>query len=142
MEQILQDALKYWESKRAGRRMPARRDFDPRLEITKLVPWIVLVDVLRDPLDFRFRLVGSGIVDRSQGNHTGKLFSEMPQFGPGNYLWMHRAAVVETGTPLRSEPPYVGRTRGVRSVADIHLPLSDDDTVVNMIFTVVAFHSD
>jgi hypothetical protein len=142
MERLLEDALTYWESKRAGRRMPARRDLDPILEVPKLVPWIVLVDVLRDPLDFRFRLVGSGVVDRSQGNRTGKLFSEVPDFGPGNYLWTHRAAVVETGTPLRSEPPYVGRTRGVRRVADIHLPLSNDDADVNMILTVVSFQGD
>jgi hypothetical protein len=138
MEQFLQDALAYWESKRAGRKMPARRDLDPVLEIPKLVPWVVLVDVLRDPLDFRFRLIGSGVVDRSRRNNTGRLFSEMPQFGPGNYLWSHRATVVETCAPLQSEPPYVGRARDVRRVADIHLPLSEDDTM----FTVVAFHSD
>jgi hypothetical protein len=142
MEQYLQDALTYWESKRAGRKMPARRDLDPILEIPKLVPWVVLVDVLRDPMDFRFRLIGSGVVDRSCRNNTGRLFSEMPQFGPGNYLWSHRATVVETCAPLQAEPPYVGRTRSVKRVADIHLPLSEDDTVVNMIFTVVAFHSD
>jgi hypothetical protein len=142
MEPLLQDALTYWESKRAGRRMPARRDFDPLLEVPKLVPWIVLVDVLHDPLDFRFRLVGSGVVDRSQGNHTGKCFSEMLDFGPGSHLWTHRAAVVEAGTPLRFEPPYVGRAPGVRSVANIHLPLSDDDQTVNMILTVIAFQGD
>lgn len=139
MESLLQDALAYWESKKAGRPMPARRDLDPLLEVPHLAPWIVLVDVFQDPLDFKFRLVGSGVVDRSQGNHTGKLFSQMPGFGPGNYLWTHRAAVVESRLPIRSEPPYVGRVRAVRGVADIHLPLSDDGATVNMIFTVVAF---
>ena len=68
MEQIVQEALAYWESKRSGRRMPARRDFDPVFEVPRLLPWIVLVDVLHEPLDFRFRLIGSGIVDRSRGN--------------------------------------------------------------------------
>ena len=141
MERLLEDAFSYWESKRAGRKMPARRDFDPLLEVPYMTPWIVLTDVLHDPLDFRFRLIGSGVVDRSRANHTGKLFSEMPRFGPGNYLWTPRAEVVETGMPLRSEPPYVGRARGVRSVADIHLPLSEDDSTVNMIFSVVTFHT-
>ena len=139
MERLLQDALTYWESKKAGRTMPARRDLDPILEVPHLTPWIVLVDVFHDPLDFKFRLIGSGVVDRSQGNHTGKLFSKMPGFGPGNYLWTHRAAAVEAKAPIRSEPPYVGRARGVRGVADIHLPLSNDDRAVNMILTVVAY---
>src|SRR5687768_5977288 len=100
MEQVLQDALTYWESKRAGRAMPARRDLDPVLEIPKLVPWVVLVDVLRDPLDFRFRLIGTGIVDRSHANYTRKLFSELPHIGCGSHLWKHRATVVETRAPL------------------------------------------
>jgi hypothetical protein len=131
----------YWEGKRLGRKMPARRDLDPLLEVPRMTPWIVLTDVLHDPLDFRFRLIGSGVVDKSRANHTGKLFSEMPAFGPGNHLWTSHAEVAKTATPLRSEPPYVGRMRNVRGVADIHLPLSDDDVTVNMIFSVVVFDS-
>jgi hypothetical protein len=142
MEQVLQDALTYWESKRAGRAMPARRDLDPVLEIPRLVPWVVLVDVLRNPLDFRFRLIGTGIVDRSHANYTGKLFSELPHIGCDSHLWKHRVTVVETGAPLRCEPPYIGGVPGVRRVVDIHLPLSEDGTDVNMILTVVAFHAD
>jgi hypothetical protein len=141
MEQVLQDALTYWESKRAGRAMPARRDLDPVLEIPKLLQWVVLVDVLRDPLDFRFRLIGTGIVDKSRSNHTGKLFSELPHIGRDSHLWKHRVTVIETGAPLRCEPPYIGGARGVRRVVDIPLPLSDDGIEVNMIFTVVAFHA-
>jgi hypothetical protein len=38
MEQLLKDALSYWESKRAGRKMPARRDFDPVFEVPTLLP--------------------------------------------------------------------------------------------------------
>jgi len=121
--------------------MPARRDLDPVLEIPKVVPWVVLVDVSHNPLDFRFRLIGSGVVDRSRTNYTGKFFSEMSHIGPDSDLWLNRATVVETGTPLRCQPPYVGHAHGVRSVVEIHLPLSDDDTAVNMIFSVVAFHT-
>jgi hypothetical protein len=43
---------------------------------------------------------------------------------------------------MHRESESAGRARDVRRVADIHLPLSEDDTMVNMIFTVVAFHSD
>jgi hypothetical protein len=100
MEQSLQDALTYWENKRAGRRMPARRDLDPVFEIPTLLRWIILVDVLRDPLDFRYRLIGSGVVDRSRRNYTGKLFSELAHIGPDSLLWKQRAAVVEKAAPL------------------------------------------
>src|SRR3954451_11821440 len=103
MEQALQDALAYWEGKRAGRRMPARRDLDPVLEIPHLLPWIILADVLRAPLDFRYRLIGAGGVDRARQNYTGKLFSELPDIGPDSHLWQQRATVVETGAPLCCE---------------------------------------
>ena len=142
MEQVLQDALKYWDSKREGRRMPARHDLDPILEVPKLLPWIILVDVLRNPLDFRYRLIGSGVVDRSRRNFTRKLFSELTHIGPDSQLWKQRATVVETGAPLCCEPPYVGQTPGVHRIVVIHLPLSEDGETVNMIFTAVAFDAD
>jgi hypothetical protein len=119
----------------------ARRDLDPVLEVPDLLPWIILADVLRAPLDFRYRLIGSGVVDRSRWNYTGKRFSELPDIGPDSQLWKQRATVVETGAPLRSEPPYVGRTPGVHRVVVIHLPLSDDGETVNMIFTAVVFRA-
>ena len=139
MEQFLEDALTYWESKRTGRRMPARRDLDPVLEIPNLLRWIILVDVLRDPLDFRYRVIGSGVVDRCRQNYTGKLFSELSHIGPDSLLWKQRANVVETAAPLRCEPPYTGLTPGIRGVVVIHLPLSDDGETVNMIFTMTTF---
>jgi hypothetical protein len=43
---------------------------------------------------------------------------------------------------MHRESKSAGRVRDVRRGADIHLPLSEDDAVVNMIFTVVAFLSD
>jgi len=55
---IVFEALNYWESKLNGRRMPARRDFEPVFEIPHLLPWVILVDVLREPLDFRYRVIG------------------------------------------------------------------------------------
>ena len=105
MEQFLEDALTYWESKRAGRRMPARRDLDPVLEIPNLLRWIILVDVLRDPLDFRYRVIGSGVVDRSRQNYTGKLFSELSHIGPDSLLWKQRANVVETAPRCDASRP-------------------------------------
>ncbi len=141
MEPILAQALAYWDGKRAGRRMPSRRDLDPVLEIPALLPWLILADVLRDPLDFRFRLIGSGVVERSRRNYTGKLFSELPHLGPESHLRRQRAAVVEAREPLRCEPPYVGEAPRVRSVVDLHLPLSDDGAAVDKILTVVLFRS-
>src|SRR5689334_21377806 len=101
-------ALAYWDRKRDGRCMPARRDLDPLLEIPRLLPWVMLADVLRDPLDFRYRLIGTGVVNRSRRDFSGRRFSEMPQAGPDSRIWQDRVTVVETRAPKLSDPPYIG----------------------------------
>jgi hypothetical protein len=135
-------ALAYWEGKRAGRLMPARRDLDPLLEIPRLLPWVMLTDVLRDPFDFRYRLIGSGVVNRSRRDFTGRRFSEMPQAGPDSRIWRDRAIVVESRTPKLGDPPYIGGREDVSGVRALHMPLAtEDETTVAMIFTVVSYRT-
>ena len=138
---IVHEALTYWDSKRAGRRMPARRDFDPVFEIPALLPWVKLVDVLRDPPDFRYRLIGTGIASRSRRDHTGHLFSELFRTGPDSVVWKDRMAVVETREPRLTAPAYIGKDKLIQGVAGIHLPLSSDGGMVDMIFTFVAYQT-
>ena len=90
----------YWQSKLAGRSMPTRADLDPPLEIPRLLPWIILTDVLlRDPLDFRYRLIGTAIRDRIAGNYTGMRLMELPHQRPGSRIWDTRAECVRTMAP-------------------------------------------
>jgi hypothetical protein len=58
---VLEQLFAYWSSRRRGRPFPARADIDP-IDIPSLLEHLLLVDVLRDPLDFRYRLVGGHIV--------------------------------------------------------------------------------
>lgn len=74
--------LAYWHGKCApggkGGGFPTRADISPG-EILKLLPYIFMVDVLEDErgeLDFRFRLVGTAIMEM-EGEHTGRLLSDM-----------------------------------------------------------------
>lgn len=131
----------YWQSKRAGRSMPARADLDPPLEIPRLLPWIILTDVLlRDPLDFRYRLIGTAIRDRIAGNYTGMRLMELPHQRPGSRIWDTRSECVRTKAPvLDNQLPYVGPSDLVRAVRHLHLPLSDDGRSVTMILTAVEF---
>ena len=139
--QIVHESLAYWESKRAGRRMPARRDLDPVFEIPSLLPWVMLVDVLQQPLDFRYRLIGTGIAARAHHDHTGCCFSELSRAGPDSMVWKDRMAVVETRAPKLTAPAYIGRDNLIRGVSGIHLPLSSDGETVDMIFTAVAYRT-
>src|SRR3546814_6108920 len=70
----------YWQSIRPNDlALPGRRHFDP-LDIPELLPNIQMLDVKRDPLRFRFRLIGTEIVrftGRRSEEHTSELQSLM-----------------------------------------------------------------
>jgi hypothetical protein len=138
---IVRDALAYWEGKLCGRRMPARRDFDPVLEVPRLLPWVILVDVLRDPLDFRYRVIGTGITARSRRDHTGLRLSELNRTGPDSVVWNDRRTVVETRAPKLTAPSYIGGDKTIQAVSGIHLPVSGDGETVDQIFTFVCYHT-
>jgi hypothetical protein len=128
----------YWLSKIWSRAMPARRELDP-CEIPSLLPWLILTDVLDNPRDFRYRLIGTQVVAQSRCDYTGKRFSELDHAGPGSTVWADRLKVVETRQPVFSTPPYSGPKAGIATVSGIHLPLSGDGRTVDMILTAVDF---
>jgi hypothetical protein len=55
----LAEALDYWEQKRGARFAPARADIEP-LDMVQALQRIMLADVTYDPLEFRYRLSGTG----------------------------------------------------------------------------------
>jgi hypothetical protein len=138
MDKTVSAVFEYWQDRRAGRSMPARRDLDP-LDIPKLLPWLMLTDVLRKPLDFRYRLIGTGVAARARRDYTGCRFSELPHASPSSRIWQDRAQVVESCRPVFVAPPYTGGDETVKRVSGIHMPLSEDGETVNMILTVVSF---
>ena len=118
--------------------MPSRRDIRPE-EIVDLLPYVMLLDVLADPLDFRYRLVGTAVVSISRRDRTGCKFSELEEKGSGSVVWSSAAAVVETRAPLSRVPPYIGPETRVRDCGNVLLPLSSDGRDVDMIFKVIDF---
>lgn len=75
---LLRSLFDYWQSKMRGRQMPDRADIDP-IEIPKLLPNIVLIDILPDRPDcFRYRLVGTEIVRVFGREMTGRTTDDIP----------------------------------------------------------------
>ena len=80
--------LAYWHEKCPEDGFPSRADISPT-DMVRLLPYIFMLDVLEQEgeLDFRFRLVGTAIM-RVEGEHTGKLLSEMfPNREAYSVLW-------------------------------------------------------
>jgi hypothetical protein len=135
----LRAAFDYWSGKRHGRPMPSRRDLDP-CDIPQLLPHIVLVDVQHEPtLDFRYRLIGSAVLDRMAEDLNGLFMSEIPHQRRGTAFWNNYAMVAEGRRPRFVDVTYVGPDQRVRGVQDMLMPLSNDGDKVNMIFAAVEF---
>ena len=67
----ISDLFRVWDEIRGDRTMPSRRDFNP-MAVPALLPYIFMDDVFRDPIRFRFRLVGTEIVRGIGFDPTGR----------------------------------------------------------------------
>lgn len=131
--------LAYWKSRRGKFRMPARSDLDP-LEIPSLLSHLYLVDVSHDPLDFRYRLLGTEIVKRSCADYTGRHLSDLPHQKVPSQIWSLYRKVVMESVPITALIPYL-KVPG-RFVEVLSAPLSSDGREVNMLIGAIDFPSD
>jgi hypothetical protein len=137
--EIVLGGLRYWESKKGANPIPARSDFDPLIEIPGLVRFMMLKDVQRDPLDFRYRLVGTGLRTHMTTDWTGKLMSEVEYQRPPSTIWDYHKQVAESGEPLFIKPNYVGPHKDYLVVESALLPLGEDHQTVDMIMIFIEF---
>lgn len=72
----LQRLYEYWRSKCPAKGLPRRSDIDP-VEIAPLLHDVFLIAVEREPLRFRFKLLGSGIMTMSRPNIIGRYMDEV-----------------------------------------------------------------
>jgi len=127
--------LAYWSSRRKPGRLPGRRDLDP-LDIPRLLPWLFLVDVLReapDALDFRYRLIGTSNNRLVGVDATGRRLAEAFRPAAAAAIHRHYATTVTLGEPTfwRTDVPVQERSfitcfRGV-------FPLAGDGETVDML---------
>jgi hypothetical protein len=128
--------FEYWQSVHPkGGGLPGRKNIDP-VDIPQLLSNVWLIDVKRDPYRFRFRLVGTQVVDYVGKDNTGRWFDDLlPDFDPGVFI-----DVVETGKPswsrgrskMRPEKDYYELER-------VRLPLATDGKTVDMILSLTIF---
>jgi hypothetical protein len=65
------ELLVYWQGKHVDGRPPSRRDIDPAVDLPHLAANLLIADVVAE--GYRYRLVGSAVVERHKQEMTGKL---------------------------------------------------------------------
>src|SRR5271163_2009562 len=63
------ELLVYWQAKHVDGRPPSRQDIDPVVDLPHLAANLLIADVV--PEGYRYRLVGSAIVERHKEKMTG-----------------------------------------------------------------------
>jgi hypothetical protein len=72
----LRQLAEYWRSKCSGAVLPSRQSIEPA-EIVRHLPWIFMADVIEGGTDYRYRLLGTGIVSANYRDATGRSFREL-----------------------------------------------------------------
>lgn len=120
---------RYWRAKRVGDGLPGIDIVDP-LALKPALGYIMLLDVLDDGWDYRYRIYGSNIVQRFGRDLTGKRTSDISKtaFTGIFYLAGYRA-VLERRLPLftvSASPKYVAAVDWWR----LALPLAAPDGTI------------
>lgn len=126
----------YWRSRHQGGELPGRQHIDPA-DIPSLLPNIWLMDVTRNPIRFRMRLVGTRIVAYAGEDNTGCWIDEKwPDYddSPLRQVVDSRAPGWWRGpSQFRPEKTYVELER-------VRLPLARDGSTVDMILCLTIFY--
>jgi hypothetical protein len=72
----MQAALDRWRAAARGGTLPSERAADP-LGLAEAAGYAALIDVLRNPLDFRFRYFGADMAAVLNADYTGRRVSEL-----------------------------------------------------------------
>ena len=135
---VLDEGFAYWDRIRGDRRMPRFADIDA-VDIPKLLPHAVILDVESNPLDFRYRLIGEHVGKFGRKGLKGRSFREFDEKKPGNTIFDTLATVVYGKLPRFGRSDYAGENPKMRMFQEILLPLSDDGENVNRVLIFVEF---
>lgn len=134
LSSVQRSFLAYWR-KKVGDRGARRADFDV-LDVPVLMPYSIIFDVLSDPLDFRYRLVGTVQREMSLREYTGLKMSEIDGRGPGSKIWSILDTVRVSREPAYHSIPYIGPKKYFLRLNDLFLPWLDDNMETTMIIVV------
>ncbi len=134
----LGELLRYWDSKRKGRSMPARSDIEP-LELKSHLGRLHFIDIEYDPFRLRLRMMGVESTETLGRDMTGRYFDEyhppkILEKVTTTYLWL-----AENKKPLRHFGNAVYADKSIYAFEVINLPLSDDGERVNMVLGEIIF---
>jgi len=142
---LVADAIGYWRRIRpAPDLLPGRRHFDP-VEVPRLLPYLGLLDVVREPrIRFRGRMAGTKVTDVFGAGLVGSFLDEViPDFEKSKAAKDYRRVAID-GLPVWYRgAPTAKRGKSFLDIERLFLPLAEDGHVVDMILAIyLPYYSD
>ncbi|MBV9523409.1 MAG: PAS domain-containing protein [Alphaproteobacteria bacterium] len=136
---LLRAMYEYWRGKAAGRSMPRRRDIDPS-EIPKLLPHLMITEVLDGGRRFRYRLSGTAVTEAFGRSLTGQYVDEVMKGPYRDFIERLYRNVHQGRRCIFCESRYTGsKSLGV-TTKRLFMPLSEDEAFVNQVLVIQTFH--
>jgi hypothetical protein len=132
----------YWLSLRpAAGGWPGRQHIDPAA-ICDLLPWIWMVDVERNPLRFRYRLLGTEQVQAMERDLTGRFLDEAhTSFVTSVSYPQYVAAAERAEIGYRRGPPVFHLNKDYVALERLLLPLAKDGATVDVLLAITVYVS-
>jgi len=139
----LKEFYRYWRGRCGERAMPRRADIDPVDMPPRLLPNLFLADVVEGGARFRYRLVGTELVNMLGWDPTGGYVDEINQSASYcDYIVALYRRVIDARLPVFSMSRYPrpdDPDGGYHAAQRLMCPLSSDGVAVDMLFTCQIF---
>lgn len=127
-----EELFAYWASRRDGGRLPARANIDPG-DFKRHLPTVSLINVQREPRDYRLRLAGTGLYNVYGREITGLTLDEVYDSKSVAYWREQLDKVVEERRPAVGVHSMSWRGASHLSLLWLRLPLASNGRDVDMI---------
>ena len=127
-----------WDQRRRGRPMPARADFDPA-ELKYILGHLSLIEVLRDPVRFRYRVHATNAAMRLGFDMTGKELDSLPNPEYRRLIREPHEAAVRLRRPVHMLRDHRFSDHRLWKCEALSLPLSGDGVEVDMLMSAVVW---
>ncbi len=120
--------------------LPGRQHVDPAA-IPELLPWLWMLDVERDPLRFRYRLVGTEQVSAMGADMTGRYLDEAhPRFLTSLTYPDYVAAAERAEIRYHRGPPTFHINKDYVLIERLLLPLAGDGSEIDKLLAITVYH--
>ena len=131
----------HWVGACGDRDMPKRADITPE-GIKRELPYIYIAEVMKDDLGtwFRFRLMGTKLVENLKQDGTGKMLLDL-QIGGWEVEWRKNLVhVINMKMPVVDESTITVESGLKLDIEHLAMPLSEDGENVSRIFGAIDFY--